>query len=167
MSDANNVNYEYVAVIAVYMQNAENVPFEENHEYILEEYRKLLNDCIIIMQRNYCRDIILNNNHIYGIYDVSQSKSGRELEATGIRISRLVRAFNCKTEERYTEKLLCGVGIATGIAIRIVIRNPFVQSGMWTGRVFNKAYTMAQMSVCDGMQRVFVDDSAEGNGYYK
>ncbi len=165
MSDANNAIYQDVVVIAVYMRSAEGISFEENHEYILEQYRKFLNGCVKIMQGNNCRDIILFNNHIYGIYERKYIKTARDLETTGIGISRLARDFNCHTEGYCTEKLLCGIGIATGIAVRIMIRNPFGQSGMWTGGVFDKAYSMAQMSVCDGIQRVFVDDTAEGNVY--
>lgn len=165
MSDANNATYEKVAVLAVCMQNAERIPFEEHQEYMLEQYRKLLIDCMKMMRGNKCRDIILYNNHIYAIYDGSHNKAGRDLETTGIGISRLVRAFNCNTEEYYADKLLCGIGIAVGTAIKISLPSPFGQSGMWMGQVFNKAYSMAQMSICDGMQRVFVDDTADGSVY--
>ena len=163
MSDANNATYEKVAVLAVCMQNAERIPFEEHQEYMLEQYRKLLIDCMKIMQKNHCRDIILYNNHIYGIYDGNHNKAGRDLETTGIGINRLVRAFNGNTEEYFADKLLCGIGIAVGTAIKISLPNPFGQSRMWMGQVFNKAYSMAQMSICDGIQRVFIDGTIDMN----
>lgn len=165
MSDANNTTYEDIVVIAVYMPNAEEISFEENYGYILEQYRKFLNGCAKIMQGNNCRDIMLFNNHIYGIYERKHNRTGRDLETTGIGISRLARDLNCRTEGYYAERLLCGIGIAMGTAVKIMIQGPFGQSGMWTGRVFNKAYSMAQMSVCDGMQRVFMDDTIESYFY--
>lgn len=165
MSDANNATYEKVAVLAVCMQNAERIPFEEHQEYMLEQYWKLLNDCMKMMRGNKCRDIILYNNHIYAIYDGSHNKAGRDLETTGIGINRLVRAFNGKTEKRDTEKLLCGIGIAAGIAVRVPVGGAFERNGMWMGCVFHKAYSMAQMSICDGMHRVFVDDTVDRSVY--
>jgi len=165
MKNDNIVVYESIVVLAVHMPDAEEIPFEENHEYIMEQYQKFLNDCVNIMHGNDCVDIVLFHNHIYGIYDGTHYKTGRDLETTGIRISRLVRAFNHNVEAYYAEKLLCGIGIAAGTATRVPLHSPFRKKEMWMGHVFDKAYSMARMSVCDGRRRVFVDDSAEGNRY--
>ena len=165
MRNENHVVYESVVVIAVHMPGAEEMLFEDNHEQIMEQYRKFLNDCTKVMQGNYCMDILLYNDQLYGIYDGAHNKTGWNLETTGIRISRLVRNFNHDVEAYYTERLLCGIGIATGTATKIAVYNPFKQRELWMGHVFDKAYSMARMSVCDGRRRVFIDDSREGNMY--
>lgn len=163
MKKSEDVVYESIAVLAVHMPDAEEIPFEENHEFIMEQYRRFLNECMKAMQRNNCRNIILYNNRIYGVYDCIQDKAGRELETIGIRISRQAQNFNSNVEGYYAEKLLCGIGIAAGQAARILVNTPFLQNEMWMGHVFDKAYSMARMSVCDGRRRVFIDDSIEDN----
>ena len=163
MKKSDDVVYESIAVLAVHMPDAEEIPFEENHEFIMEQYRKFLNECMRAMWRNNCRDIILYNNHIYGIYDCIHNKGGRELETIGICISRQAQNFNSNVEGHYAEKLLCGIGIAAGQAARILVKSSFPQNEMWMGHVFDKAYSMARMSVCDGRRRVFIDESIEDN----
>ncbi len=165
MKNDKTVVYESIVVLAVHMPDAKEIPFEENHEYIMEQYRRFLNDCVSIMNGNDCMDIVLFHNHIYGIYDGTHNKAVRNLEVTGIRISRLVRTFNQGVEAHYAEKLLCGIGIAAGTATRVSVNSPFRQKEMWMGHVFDKAYSMAQMSVCDGRRRVFIDDTVEVNFY--
>lgn len=157
MKKQNKIAYKSIAVIAIHMQDAEALPYEVNSEYIMEQYQKFLNDCINILEGSICLDIIAYNNHIYGIYDGCYNTTDKMLEVIGIRISRLANEFNCRKEDLYAGKLLCGIGIAVGTAVNVSVENFFRQKGMWMGSVFNKAYSMAQMSVCDGRKRVFID----------
>jgi len=161
MKNNNDSIYESIVVLAVHISDTEDILFEDNYENRVERYRKLLNDCVHIMQENDCVDIVLYHKHIYGVYGGEGHKKGRDLESTGIRICSLVKEFNCSAETHDEEQLLCGIGIAAGMAVRIPLHSPFQQKKIWMGHVFEKAYSMAQMSVCDGRRRVFVDDSAE------
>ena len=64
-NEKNKEIYESIAVIAIYTPNVVEIPFEENREILLDQYREYLLQCSTIMQREKgYRDLIIHNTFI-------------------------------------------------------------------------------------------------------
>ncbi len=153
--------YENIAVIAIYMPNAEEIPFEVNKSGLLQQYQNVLSECTeMLYHDNNCWDVIVQNNHIFCVFD------GRCDEAIQrvIMIAEQILGQKQQIEsgmECWAEKLIFGVGVAAGGAVMLQVNNAFHtrEKKVWLGQVFSNAYSMAQMAVCDGRRKVWIAGS--------
>ena len=154
MSFSKNLKYVYedIAVIAIYLPNVSEIPFETNGGYLLEQYRRFLSECSEIMGReNGCRDVIMHNHYIYGIFDGYCDESIR-------RVAMLAKQIDVRIQEviygraGYPEQMIYGIGVATGLAVTLPIkkRSNKIRHHIWMGNVFDKAFLLAQQSIHGG-----------------
>ncbi len=138
----NTVN-EDVTVIAIYLPNAAEIPFEKNRELLLIQYQRFFKICHDIMiQETRCRDFIVYNHYIYGIFN-GHCDDIVKIIASRINV-RLQEVIYGRTN--YPEQLIYGMGIATGGAVLLSFDNISRKliNNIWLGSVFDKAFIQAQ-----------------------
>ena len=164
-NEKNKEIYESIAVIAIYTPNVVEIPFEENREILLDQYREYLLQCSTIMQREKgYRDLIIHNTFICGIFESKiQEEQERIIEAAR-QISSIPRKINDKAET-VLEQLYFGIGVAAGGAVRFSIGNLGIHMAktVWLGKVLEDARALAQMAFCNGREAVIIADTVSGN----
>lgn len=176
--DKSNKIHERIAVIAIYLPNVAEIPFENNGELLLEEYRDFLLRCEEIVRQNHnYKDMIVHNTCIYVIFDKAiqterYSALCTEAESVVVTASQIKNIFcgaDCQRKDHIgscereciPEQLYAGIGVAEGAAVRINVADPKhrTRSSVWLGKVFEDSRCLAQMAFCDGRDRIRIEDA--------
>ncbi len=157
MNKQEDVKYQKVIVLAVHMPETGELLFRENR-CLLRQYCRFIEDCVHVITGGKCLDLILHNNYICGVYKGADAAVFRSVGRIADHIQHLAERINEEDYKTDGEKLIIGVGIAAGTAIRLNIENSFGKwrNSMWIGSVMNRAHAMSQMSICDGNRQVFI-----------
>ena len=158
MSDFGETEYKEVVVLAIHMLNVDELLFEMNWAIEGRKYQFFIAECVEILQGvRGLLDIVVYNGSVCGIYSVLEDMDVLQ------KIGEDIREGVCWEIDRIKDRdwtlPIYGVGIAVGTAYKINVRKYGQRSDieMWLGNVLKRADVMAQMSICDGRGKVFVE----------
>lgn len=154
-----------VVVIVVHVANTGEIPYEVQCQILLERYRCLWQECARIMwEDQFCMDVIMLHNCICGIFDGACREYLFRSTLTAMLLSNLIGEVNQKEEYALLEKLVAGIGMARGRAVRIMAAGDMgiPHRDVWFGNVLNRAYDMAQKAGCSGSKRRIIAEKSFG-----
>ena len=146
MQKMKNTANEGITVIAIYLPNVAEIPFEKNREALLVQYQRFFKICHdIMLQEARCSDFIVCNHYIYGIF-TGYCEDIAKIIASRIKV-RLQEVIYGRTN--YPEQLIYGMGIATGGAVPLSFENLSrkLKNNSWLGPVFDNAFIQAQKAL--------------------
>ncbi len=154
--------YENIVVLVIHMLNAEDLLFEESAGILLGQYQEFILECSnILQQEEDCKDIILYNTCICGIFERRCKESAEKAVAVAHEINKLLSHFNSCRGDNDCEKSVYGIGVASGRAVTFTLKNAWdeYRRDVWMGPVFGRAQSMAKMAGIDGRKRIMVEDT--------
>jgi len=161
MKNNNGVVYETITVLAIHILNASEMPFEKDGTELLQRYQRFLLDCAKIMiQESKCMDFMIGNNCICSIYAGRGSSTIKRAMGAAVRIENLMERLNCKNTYDSLERIIMGIGIASGTAAMFKMNGNEKEKGkcVWIGPVMEKADDLSRAAIRNGERRIMAEN---------
>lgn len=158
MNDFGDTEYKKVVVVAIHMINVEELLFEVNGAIEWKKYQDFITESMEILQGvRGLLDIVMYNGSVCGIYSVLGDVD--VVKKIGEDVRNLSWKKRKQIEDGTLVSLIYGVGIAEGITFKISVEKygQMQKEDMWLGNVLKRADAMAQMSLCDGRGKIFIE----------
>lgn len=150
------ISWETVGVIAIYMPNVTEIPFEEGRDSLARMYYELVRKSFEMMRReNGYMDMIIHNAYIGGVFCIKDEKDREQILQIARNISEKLPYIIRKSAE-LPEQMLFGIGVSFGAAARIAEHEKEVwgKGSIWIGQVFENACFLAGRAICDGRRTI-------------
>lgn len=158
MINNNRIQYEQIAVLAVYIFNNQEMFGETDGECMAMCYGNLLEDCIVQMQKEErFKKFLINEDGIWGIFENKSPYVMDNVRASAERIRERMRFGTGKQGNKRMHNsdekngFTVGMGLAAGMGCRVILHGEEDSlEEVWFGNVFGRAKELAYMSVCEG-----------------
>lgn len=160
MKNNNGVVYEKITVLAVHILNASEIPFEKDGHVLLQRYQRFLLECSeIMLQGNRCMDVLLCNNSICCIWAGRCNETVKKAAVTAVRIENLVEKINRRNTYDGLERIIAGIGIASGTAVVFTVCRSDQEKGkrVWLGSVMEKASYLSRTAIRYGERKIMAE----------
>lgn len=152
--DRSSLTYKngyYVDVTAVFIDivGSSDMTNEHKRPALAKVYRTFLSECVAIMNaEEICREININGDCVWGVFDTPRKKDMDNIIAIIGRLNSLVKIINYKLKKKNYSPIEVGIGADDGIAL--MIKAGYSGSGIndviWMGDVVNSACHLCNLA---------------------
>lgn len=161
-----NGYYVYVTAIFIDIVGSSDMTDEHKRPTLAKMYRAFLSECVAIMNaESDCKEININGDCVWGIFDTPQKKDVDEVISVAAKLNSMIKILNYKLRKKEYSEISVGLGIDYGRAL--MVKAGYSGSGIndviWMGDVVNSACHLCGKAGRNNRKVVVISDCIYGN----